>query len=94
MNDGTAAQRLPRRGNVQTLTGAGLQSIGDGIQLPLGVERQVGALRQVPVQQPVGILFGPALPGTMRIGKEDPELREAGPAVQGWPSLCPGHRSG
>jgi len=59
------------RGEVETLPWAHVQPIGNGVQLPLGVGRQIRALRQVLAQQPVGILVGSALPGTMRIGKKD-----------------------
>lgn len=45
--------------------------IGNGVQLALGITRQVRALRQVLAQQIIGILVGPALPGAVRIGTED-----------------------
>lgn len=51
--------------------GARVRPIGNGVQLALGITRQVRALRQVLAQQIIGILVGPALPGAVRIGTED-----------------------
>ena len=45
--------------------------MGVGIQLTLRIARQVRALGQVLAQQSVGVFVGAALPGTVRIGKED-----------------------
>lgn len=59
------------RGKVETFAGARVQPIGDGIQLPLDVARQVGAFRQVRAEQAIRVFIGAALPGTMGIGKED-----------------------
>jgi len=42
----------------------------DGVQLALGVAREIRSLRQVLTQQPIGVLIDPALPGAVRIGKE------------------------
>ena len=68
------------RGKVETFSRARVQSMGDGIQLTLGIARQVRALGQVLAQQPIRILVGAPLPGAIRIGKEDQErqpLRQA-----------------
>ena len=59
------------RGNVETFPRARVQPMRDGVQLALCVARQVGALRQVLAQQPVGVLVGAALPRAVWIGKED-----------------------
>ncbi len=59
------------RGKVETFPRARVQPMGDGVQLALRVARQVRALGQVLAQQPIRILVGAALPGAIRIGKED-----------------------
>ena len=59
------------RGKVETFLRARVQPMGDGVQVPLGVARQVRALGQVLAQQPVRVFIGAALPGAIRIGKED-----------------------
>ena len=59
------------RGKVETCPRACVQLIGDGVQLTLGVARQVCALGQVLAQQAIRILVGATLPGAVRIGKED-----------------------
>ena len=48
-----------------------VQPMGDGVQLVLGVARQVYALGQVLAQQAIDVLVGTVLPGAVRIGKED-----------------------
>jgi len=60
-----------RRGKAETFPWSCVEPIGDGVQLPLGVARQVGPLGQVLAQQAIGILVGPTLPGAVGIGKED-----------------------
>ena len=45
----------------------------EGVQLALGVARQVGALGQVVAQQAIGVLVGAAFPRAMRICKEHPD---------------------
>ena len=60
-----------RRGKVETFSWACVQAMSDGVQLALRVSRQVRALRQVLAQQAIRILVGAALPGAVRIGKED-----------------------
>ena len=68
------------RGKVETFSRSRVQPMGDGVQLALGVARQVGALGQVLAQQAIRILVGAALPGAVRIGKEHPDcepLRQA-----------------
>ena len=61
------------RGDVQTCSWAGVQPMANGIQLALGVVRQVRALGQVLAQQPIRVLVGAVLPWAIRIGKEDPD---------------------
>ena len=68
------------RGEVETLSRARVQAVGDGVQLALRVARQVRPLGQVLTQQPIRVLVGPPLPGAMRIRKEHPDrkpLRQA-----------------
>ena len=59
------------RGKVQTFSRARVQAVREGVQLALRVARQVRALGQVLAQQAIGVLVGAALPGVVRIGKED-----------------------
>jgi hypothetical protein len=59
------------RGEVQTFSRARIQAMGDGVQFVSTVPRQVRALGQVLAQQAIRVLIGAALPGAMRIGKED-----------------------
>ena len=59
------------RRKVEIFSRARVQPMGDGVQLVLGVARQVCALGQVLAQQAIGVLIGTALPGAVRIGKED-----------------------
>lgn len=58
------------RGEVRTFSGARVDAMRDGVQLALRVPRQVRALGQVLVQQPIGVLVAAALPRAVRIGKE------------------------
>ena len=51
-----------RRGNVETFSRARIQAMGDGVQLALGIARQVRALGQVLAQQAIGVLVGATLP--------------------------------
>ena len=53
----------------------------DGVQLTLGVARQIRALGQLLTQQISGKLMGPALPGAMRIGKEELDRDPLGQAL-------------
>ena len=69
------------RRKVETFAGARVQPIGDGVQLPLGVACQVGALRQVLTEQTIRILVGPTLPRAMRIGKADADREPLGQAL-------------
>jgi hypothetical protein len=48
-----------------------VQPMGDGVQLVLGIARQVYALGQVLAQQAIDVLVGTVLLGAVRIGKED-----------------------
>ena len=61
------------RGKVETLSRARVQSVGDGVQLALGITGQVRTLGQVLAQQAIGVFVGATLPRRMRIGKEDLE---------------------
>ena len=63
-------EHLQGRGEVEALSRARIQPMGDGIQLALRIARQVRPLGQVLAQQAIGVLIGPALPGAMRIRKE------------------------
>ena len=58
--------RLP----IQAFSGARVQALGNRIQFALGVSRQFRPLGEVLAQEPIGILIGPPLPWTMRVGKE------------------------
>ena len=51
--------------------GSSVHLMRNGIELTLGVVRQIGALRQILLPHPIGVLVGDALPGTLRIGKAD-----------------------
>jgi hypothetical protein len=59
------------RRKVETFSRARVQAMGNGVQLPLCIPRQVRTLRQVLAQQAIGVLVGAALPRAVRIGKED-----------------------
>ncbi len=63
--------QLQWRGKVETFSWARVQAMGNGVQLPLGVGREVRPLEQVPAQQAIRVLVGATLPGTMRISEED-----------------------
>ena len=58
-------EHLQLRGEVEALSRARIQPMGDGVQLTLGVARQNHAFRQVLAQQAIGVLIGPALPGAI-----------------------------
>ena len=61
---------LQRRGKVEALAWPRIEPLRDGVQLALGVPRQIRALRQVLAQEAIGVFVTPTLPGAMRIGKE------------------------
>ena len=44
---------------------------GDVVEVGLGVVRDLGALREVLTQQPVGVLVAAALPGAARVAEVD-----------------------
>ncbi len=44
-----------------------IEAVGNGVQVSLGVHRQVGALGQILAQQSVGVLAGAALPGAVGV---------------------------
>ena len=46
-----------------------VQAVGDGIELVLSVDGEVGALRQILTKQPVGVFAGPALPRAVRVAE-------------------------
>ena len=48
-----------------------VQTVGDGVELVLAEEAQIGPLGKVLAQQPVGVLAGAALPGTVRVAEVD-----------------------
>ena len=68
------------RGTVETFPRARVQPMGDGIQCTLGVARQVRALGPVLAPQAIRILVGAALPGAVRISKEDLDREPLGQA--------------
>jgi hypothetical protein len=70
-----------RRREVQTFSWARVEAMRDGVQLTLRVARQVCAFGQVLAQQPVGVFVCAALPGTVRIGKEDLDGEPLGQAL-------------
>ena len=58
-------------GNVEAPSWARIQPMRNGVELALRVPRQIRTLGQVLAQQPIGVPVRAALPGAMRIGKED-----------------------
>ena len=70
-----------RRRTVETFLWACVQAMRDGVQLALGITRQVCALGQVLAQETMGVLVGAALPGAVRIGKEDLDREPLGQAL-------------
>ena len=79
VNEGAIAQRLPGAWHSPDIF-SGLWS-GDGVQLALGVARQVRALGPVLAQQAIRILVGSALPRAVGIGKEDLDREPLGPRL-------------
>ena len=69
------------RRNVETFPRACVHAMRDGVQLALGIARQVRALGQVLAQEAMGVLVGAALPGAVRIGKEDLAREPLGQAL-------------
>ena len=69
------------RRKVETFSRARVQAMRDGVQLVLGVARQVCALGQVLAQQAIGVLIGTALPGAVRIGKDELDRELLGPRL-------------
>ncbi len=70
-----------RRPKVETFSWARIESMGNGIQLTVGIARQIRAFGQVLTQQPIRILVGAALPGRMGIRKEDADRELLGEAL-------------
>ena len=66
------------RGTGETFPQARVQPMGDGVELALRIPRQVAAHGQLLTQQPMGVFIGPALPGAVRIGKEDVDREPLG----------------
>ena len=60
---------------VEDLSGPRVELGSDGLEVVAGPSREVGAFREVLAQQPVGVLFGAALPGAAWVGEE---RRDAG----------------
>jgi hypothetical protein len=58
-------------GTVETFPRTRVQPMGDGVQLMFGIARQVRPLGEVLTHQPARVFIGAALPGAIRIGKED-----------------------
>ena len=48
-----------------------VETIGDGVEVILTVDREVSALGQILAQQAVGVLAGTTLPGTVRVAEVD-----------------------
>ena len=69
------------RRNVETFPRACAHAMRDGVQLALGITRQVCALGQVLAQAVMGVLVGAALPEAVRIGKEDLAREPLGQAL-------------
>ena len=69
VHDGAIAQRLPGASQSRDIFVARVEAMRDGVQLVLRVPRQVGALRQILTQEPIGVFIGPALPAA-----RDPDL--------------------
>ena len=46
-----------------------VQTVGNCIEFVLTVDREVRAFGQILAQQPVGVLTGAALPGTVRVAE-------------------------
>ena len=82
------------RRKVETFSRARVQAMGNGVQLPLCIPRQVRPLRQVLAQQSVGVLVGAALPGAVRIGKEDLDGKPVGQPLVLGPLVPPIIRQG
>lgn len=60
-------KHLQRRTEFMRRARSAVEAVGDGIQVRLGVHRQVSALGQILAQQSVGVLAGATLPGAVRI---------------------------
>ena len=69
------------RGEVEAFSRARVQAMRDGVQLALGVARQVCPLGEVLAQQPIRVFIGAALPRAVRIGKEDLDREPLGQAL-------------
>ena len=82
------------RGKVQTFSWACVQAMGDGVQLALGVARQVRVFGQVLAQQPIRTLVGATLPRAVGIGKEDLDREPLGNCSCSAISLPRSYRSG
>lgn len=79
---------LQWRRKVEAFAWARIQPMCNGVQLTLGVARQVCPLGQVLAQQLIRVLIGAALPGTMRVRKEDANRQAlCQPCMRGY--LCP-----
>jgi len=63
-------KHLPGRRPVETFSRSRVQPMRNGIELTLGIARQVRPLRQILPQQAIGVLIGATLPWAMWIGKE------------------------
>src|SRR3954468_23320748 len=66
-------KRLGRCSPIKRLSGPGIEGNRYGREVVGAVHAEVGALREVLAQQPVGVLVRPALPGAVGIAEVDLE---------------------
>src|SRR5258708_9336409 len=71
-------------------TRSAVEAVGDGIEFVLTVDREVSALWQVLTQQPVSVLTGAALPGTVRIAEVHAHASGGAELLMSGHFLCPG----
>ncbi len=60
-----------RLGEGEAFAGSVVELVGDGVELCVGHEPEVGAVGEVLPEQAVGVLVRAALPGRVRIAEED-----------------------
>lgn len=63
------SEHLQRREPLVRGTRMGIHALGNGVELRLQVDRQIGALGQVLAQQAIGVLAGAALPRAVRVAE-------------------------
>jgi len=86
-------KHLQGRRPVQTFSRSRVQPVGDGIQFPLGIARQVRPLRQILPQLAIGVLVGATLPGDYVDPQRTLGWPVVAPGARVPPSLSPDHRS-